>query len=420
MFRQARVRHPVVLLVTVALFIVISLPAVAGNYSRPDILRMVSEQQGQDPIIGIWSGSAGGYHWQSAIVRNPDAAKDGVQFIGVLLKPWPFFKVGEVHIRFSGTGAGGTYQGQEKWKGALLISSWSGMTLTLQDATHLRQLNNINFDTPIGSDWLLVRETPVVSDQQQRTSLRQAGSSGANTAVVAASSEAGSNLIQSDVFFWYDEEPARPGQEVLQIVVTARAYDGVLDILRQVRGSNTEVKGGVNILETNYHPPTFRLGEWIAKHPDPNQIGSVFYWDDEVLGETTPVMSFYMTKHAYRSVINAVSQYLNQPAALTTLTSVQKQRRSGFLSALGIIAQGALEGMANYYAIVRPVEQARIAAQQAQSAQDYNGSQQLYELQSLNQNLSQINTQLFLDQIRRQGEQYSRMLQRYQTGTWPH
>jgi hypothetical protein len=52
------------------------------------------------------------------------------------------------------------------------------------------------------------------------------------------------------------------------------------------------VKSGFSVLETNYHPPTFQLGQWVSQQPSPEKLTSVFYWEDEVLGETTPVMNF--------------------------------------------------------------------------------------------------------------------------------
>jgi hypothetical protein len=77
--------------------------------------------------------------------------------------------------------------------------------------------------------------------------------------------------------------------------------------------------------------------------------------------------------------------------------------------------------MANYYTTVRPVEEQRILLEQAAAAQASQASaaqQQVWELQRLNQQLDQLKTQRFLEQLRREGEQYSRMLKRYSTGSW--
>jgi uncharacterized protein YijF (DUF1287 family) len=88
---------------------------------------------------------------------------------------------------------------------------------------------------------------------------------------------------------------------------------------------------------------------------------------------------------------------------------------------LGVVAQGALQGMANYYTTLRPIEEQNLDLQQAASAQQataYAAQQQVWELQRLNQQLDRLNTQQLLNQLRRDGEQYGRMLQRYSSGSW--
>jgi len=392
-------------------------PAPAATIPPQVALQMVSEQQGQDPIIGVWGCSAGGYTWETAIVRTPDGDNEDMQLVGILLKPWPNFGKGEIHLRLSNPGSDGTYYGQEKWKSRPFGGSWERVTVRLQDPAHLLQSNKINFATPIGKNWILTRVSPVVQPQNPTAPLRQAGSGNLNTAVVAPDNAP--QTFSTDLIWWFDEYPPQPGERVLQVVVTARAYEGVLNVLRQVRGPNTQVSAGLNVLESNYHPPTFQLGAWLAENSNPASIGSVFYWDDEVLSDTTPVMSFYMTPKAYRGAMDAVSQSLAQPSQSVNLSSLQKEKRHSFLQGLRIIVQGALEGAANYYAVVRPMEQAQLAAQQAQSTQNYYASQQLYQLQTLNQALDQMKTQAFLDQVKTQTDQYNRLLERYKTGSWP-
>lgn len=394
-----------------------STSAYAATIPPQVALQMVSEQQGQDPIIGVWRCSAGGYRWETAIIRTPDGYTEDMQLVGVLLKPWPNFGKGEIHLRLTNPGSDGTYYGQEKWKNLPFGGSWERVTVRLLDSTHLLQSNKIHFSTPLGSKWVLTRVSPVAEPLKPTAPLRQTGSGNLNTATIVGNNAQES--ITSDVMFWFDEDPPVAGQRVLQVVVTARAYEGVLNVLRQVRGSNTQVRGGFSILETNYHPPTFQLGEWLTQNSSPDSIGSVFYWEDEVLSDTTPVMSFYMTPGAYRGAMDAVSQSLAQPSQSANLSPSQKQKRHSFLQGLGIIVQGALEGAANYYAVVRPVEQAQLAAQQAQATQNYYGSQQVYQLQTLNQTLDQIKTQAFLDQLKNQTDQYNRLLERYKTGYWP-
>jgi hypothetical protein len=403
--------------------LLLALPSFSGDKKKLDTataVQLISEQQGDDLIIGLWNGAAGGYSWQTAIVKNPDHSKDGYEFVGLLVRPWPFFKKGEAHIYLNKTGAAGVYEGKEKWKSSFFFGSWSSARFYLTGANQLVQSNNIGFSTPLGSDWTLLRQ-PVVSQQTtQSLPLKKAGNE-LSTATIA--SQASQDVVQSVLFVWFDEEPPQPGAQVIEAVVTARAYEGVLTVLREVRGANTAVKSGFSVLETNFHPPTFQLGQWISQQSSPEKLTSVFYWEDELLGETTPVMNFYMTRRAYESVIAVVQQYFAGIRKSQQLPSEKEKRLNGFLSVLGTVAQGALQGMANYYTTVRPVEQQQLALEQAvaaQRSQAYAAQQQVWELQKLNQQIDQLNTQRFLDQLQRNGEQYSRMLQRFSTGTWSH
>jgi hypothetical protein len=400
-----------------AILLLVVLPAYGGDKARIDAsaaVQLVSEQQGEDPVIGVWNGAAGGYTWQTAILKNPNQAEDGYEFVGVLLRPWPLFKKGEVHIYLNRTSAAGVYEGKERWK-SLLSRSWSGARFYQQDTNQLRQVNNINFDTPLGSDWVLIRQR--VADQRPATAapLKHAGNDLQTATVASPTSE---DAVESVLLVWFDENQPQPGAQVIETVVTARAYEGVLSILREVRGADTAVKSGFSVLETNYHPPTFQLGQWISQQPSPEKLTSVFYWEDEVLGETTPVMNFYMTRRAYEGVISVVQQYLGAIQKSEQLSPEKEKKLSIFLRVLGTVAQGALQGMANYYTTVRPVEEQRILLEQAAAAQASAAQQQVWELQRLNQQLDQLKTQRFLEQLRRDGEQYSRMLERYSAGSW--
>lgn len=124
------------------------------------LLQTVAREQSIDPVIGIWSGAAGGYSWRSAIIKNQNAASDGFEFEGVLLQPWPGFKIGETHLLLNRTAAPGEYSGKEKWKGGLFVTRWETASFVITDDYHLVQNNNINFNTPLGAEWRLVRELP--------------------------------------------------------------------------------------------------------------------------------------------------------------------------------------------------------------------------------------------------------------------
>jgi hypothetical protein len=223
-----------------------------------------------------------------------------------------------------------------------------------------------------------------------------------------------------DTFVWFDESVPEAGTQFIEVVITARAYDAVLNILRNARGPNTAVRYGQSVLETNYHPLTFRLGDWLQEQPEPTTIPSVFYWEDETLSDTTPVMNFYMTRRAYEKTLEILGQHFApSPAIQPEQNSPPGGQRSGFWSSVARAAQGALQGMANYYAYVRPVEQQQIANQRAMSAETAALNTQVFELQKLNNTLSQMQTQAFLRELQRQSSEYSRMLSRYANGRWP-
>ena len=108
-----------------------------------------------------------------------------------------------------------------------------------------------------------------------------------------------------DVFVWFDEPAPGPGAPLFEAVVTARAYDGALDLLRKARQGNTSVQTGTSVLDTNYHPPTVNLDSW--QKSNPNSAPSLFYWQGEEVNGATPVMHFPITKRAYEQMLALVA-----------------------------------------------------------------------------------------------------------------
>ena len=108
-----------------------------------------------------------------------------------------------------------------------------------------------------------------------------------------------------DVFVWFDESPPGPGAPLFEAVVTARAYDGALALLRQARQGNTSVQAGASVLDTSYHPATVGLDSW--QKSNPNSAPSLFYWQGEEVNGATPVMHFQMTKRAYEQMLALVA-----------------------------------------------------------------------------------------------------------------
>lgn len=114
-----------------------------------------------------------------------------------------------------------------------------------------------------------------------------------------------SNAPPQDLFVWFDEPAPGPGTPLFEVVVTARAYDGALTMLRQARAGNTSVQVGTSVLDTDYHPPTVSLASW--QKSNPGAAPAMFYWQGEDVSDTTSVMHFEMTKRAYEQMMALVA-----------------------------------------------------------------------------------------------------------------
>ena len=119
---------------------------VQEKFDLNQVLQTVAQDQGTDPIIGIWSSAVGGYSWRTAIIRNPNAASDGVEFIGIMTQALSGFRSGETHLKLNRTAAPGEFSGQQKWKGGLLFATrWAPASFVFIDDYHILQTNNISF-----------------------------------------------------------------------------------------------------------------------------------------------------------------------------------------------------------------------------------------------------------------------------------
>ena len=108
-----------------------------------------------------------------------------------------------------------------------------------------------------------------------------------------------------DVFVWFDESAPAAGAPLFEAVVTARAYDEALAILRQARQGNTSVQAGTNVLDTGYHPATISLDAW--QKGNPKSAPSLFYWQGEEVIGATQVTHFQMTKRTYEQMMTLVA-----------------------------------------------------------------------------------------------------------------
>lgn len=140
---------------------------VKEKFDLNQVLQTVAREKDTDPVIGIWSAAAQGYTWRTAIVRNPSSASDGVEFIGILIQALPGFKNGETHMQLNRTAAPGEYSGKQLWKGGLFFATrWETASFVFIDDYHLLQINNISFQSAVGTEWRHVRELPPELTQQ--------------------------------------------------------------------------------------------------------------------------------------------------------------------------------------------------------------------------------------------------------------
>jgi hypothetical protein len=120
-----------------------------------------------------------------------------------------------------------------------------------------------------------------------------------------ANRSSNASAAPSDVFWWFDEAAPPPNAALFEVIVTSRAYDGALAIVRQARQGNTSVQGGTSILDSNYHPSTVSLDSW--QKSNPKSDSSLFYWQGEDVNAGTSVMHFEMTKRAYEQMLALVA-----------------------------------------------------------------------------------------------------------------
>jgi hypothetical protein len=124
-------------------------------------------------------------------------------------------------------------------------------------------------------------------------------------AIVPLPSSPATAVSTPDLFVWFDESAPAPGTPLFDVILTVRAYDGAIAILRQARQGNTSVQTGTNVLDTNYHPSTVSLHSW--HNSNPKSTPWLFYWQGEEVNGEVSVMHFQMTKRAYQQMLALVA-----------------------------------------------------------------------------------------------------------------
>ena len=135
-------------------------PPSSGGTPSPrvtGILKTISSQRGEDPLIGLWNATSAGFSWSVAIIREDDLSK-GYTLKGLMIDPWPFFAEGEEVLYLKRSSVAGVYEGTQKWKNALRISSWFPARMVVQGDNLFTQYNSVRGPTPIATTWVYLRE----------------------------------------------------------------------------------------------------------------------------------------------------------------------------------------------------------------------------------------------------------------------
>jgi hypothetical protein len=147
--------------------------------------------------------------------------------------------------------------------------------------------------------------TQVVSTQAATVVSTPAAKAISTQAAKVVSTPAAKAVSSPDLFVWFDESAPAPGTPLFDVILTMRAYDGAIAILRKARQGSATVQPGTNVLDTNYQPTTVTLLSWHKRNP--NSAPWVFYWlGEEVNGEVS-VVHFQMTKRAYQQMLALVT-----------------------------------------------------------------------------------------------------------------
>jgi hypothetical protein len=149
---------------------------------------------------------------------------------------------------------------------------------------------------------LAASEYPLGANDQGAVATASTRDSGHGENVASTPEQVPYNGTLTDVMTWFDEATPGPTTEIRNVIITARGYDGVLNILSKLRDSDTSVKSGVSVLDAGYHPPSFHLSVGLSK----DESVTVFHWDDETVTNNTLVMRLKVTRRVYDNVTNAV------------------------------------------------------------------------------------------------------------------
>jgi S1-C subfamily serine protease len=149
-----------ILAITVLQGCAVGPPPSSGGETSPkvaEIFNTIASQQGEDPLIGLWNATSGGFSWSVAIIKDQDVSK-GYTLKGLMIKPLPSFAEGEEVLYLKRSSVAGVYEGTQKWKDGLGLSSWVAVRVVSQGENIFTQYNSLRGRTFISATWGYLRE----------------------------------------------------------------------------------------------------------------------------------------------------------------------------------------------------------------------------------------------------------------------
>ena len=111
----------------------------------------------EPPLIGTWGSQSQGFSWSIEI--SATWGSRGEYLHGVLVDPWPFFKKGEEVLILQATSVPGVFEGRQKWKNALHISTWAPARIVANGDGMFTQFNSVSpkVALAIGTEWVYLK-----------------------------------------------------------------------------------------------------------------------------------------------------------------------------------------------------------------------------------------------------------------------
>jgi len=191
-----------------------------------------------EPIVGVWSSISDGYSWSIEISAQSDSR--GTFYRGVYATPLPFHKTGEEGLIIRATSLPGVYEGRQKWKNALRISSWYPTRIVMNGGNVFTEYNSLPANIPLrmSTTWTYIRNArqgPQISNSTNVSPNPPANPSLDSTGSGFVINRAGQVLTNYHVVSGCSAIGVRVGQDKLSATVQASDATNDLAILNTNR-----------------------------------------------------------------------------------------------------------------------------------------------------------------------------------------